>query len=294
MLELPVGVDGRPRKAPGGEKKDLAAATPVDEENAAPAAGDGAPPPPAAGKAGGNADPQRTGCRKPTAEELAWMKANLVDEKVVKPNAFGLKRINAWRKKQGLKPVTLEEVARSRAARTGVAIPGLVPATSAKTMAPAELVGAAGVIDNSQLSWFPPIRTQGSQGSCAAFSTTYYTMTYMVARARGWDVTGTENTNKFSPKWTYNMINGGSDGGSWITTAYSVMQTNGCATWADFPYQTSNSPATNYRAWSTDGDVWLDALNCRMSTSGSISSMNTNTGINNLKDKLNDGYIVNY
>ncbi len=284
LLDLPSGVAAQPRKLPGTEKRDLAAAAPDGQQKAAPAGADGALPPAGGRKSGGgNGDPQRTGCRQPTAAEKAWMKANLVDEKVVKPNAFGLKRINEWRKKQGLKPVTLEQVAQSRAARAGLA-----GGSTGKTSAPAGLISPAAVIDNSQLQCFPPIRTQSPLNSCACFSTTYYTMTYMVARSRGWDVTGTENTNKFSPKWTYNMINGGSDDGSWITTAYSVMQSNGCATWSEFAYD------SNYREWCLDGDVWLNALSYRMSTSGSISNLNTDAGISNLKDKLNDGYILNF
>ncbi len=150
-------------------------------------------------------------------------------------------------------------------------------------------------VDNSQLPWFPPIRTQGDVGSCACFSSTYYTMTYMTARARGWDVrNNSDNTNKFSPKFTYNMINGGENGGTWHDTAMQMMIDHGCPTWEEWPYQTSATPATNYLAWPTSGLIWRSAINYRMSSRGQVTGLDTDAGLNNLKTMLNNGYILNF
>jgi C1A family cysteine protease len=248
-------------------------------------------------RSSGKPDPQMTGCRRPTAQDLAWMKANMIDEKVVVPNTFGLKRINVQRQKQGLAPVTIEQVKQLRAADSGNLSSKALSARIRpvlKVRSATENVSAPAVVDNSLLQWFPPIRSQAGLGSCAAFSTTYYTMTYMTAMARGWDVTDTGNTNKFSPKWTYNMINGGNNNGSSMIRAFQVMESNGCATWSDFPYVGSTTPATNYLEWSVNGDVWRDAINYRTGSQGYISSIETDAGISNLKDKLNNGFILNY
>src|SRR5512142_1992889 len=65
-------------------------------------------------------------------------------------------------------------------------------------------------VDNSALKYFPPIRNQGLIGSCAAFATTYTQLSYMTAFERDLDIRSNEdNTNKYSPKWSYNMVNGG-------------------------------------------------------------------------------------
>ena len=60
-----------------------------------------------------------------------------------------------------------------------------LPLAAAASMAPTDLPRQ---VDNSQLKYFPPIRSQGAFNSCASFSTTYYTLTFMVGRAKDWDV----------------------------------------------------------------------------------------------------------
>src|SRR5512138_311516 len=60
-------------------------------------------------------------------------------------------------------------------------------------------------VDNSALKYFPPIRNQGLLGSCASFATTYTQLSYMTAFERDLDIRSNEdNTNKYSPKWSYN------------------------------------------------------------------------------------------
>jgi hypothetical protein len=66
--------------------------------------------------------------------------------------------------------------------------------------------------------YFPPIGNQGAINSCAGWSTTYYQFTYEVNRYRN---IPTDETNIFSPSWTYNYINGGANNNVLITDAYS-------------------------------------------------------------------------
>ena len=61
-------------------------------------------------------------------------------------------------------------------------------------------------VDNSQTEYFPEINSQGSVGSCVAWATLYYQMTYTVnrdlKRKATWNTT-------FSPLWIYNCCNNG-------------------------------------------------------------------------------------
>ncbi|MCL1901864.1 MAG: hypothetical protein FWG51_05670, partial [Firmicutes bacterium] len=84
----------------------------------------------------------------------------------------------------------------------------LAPAMSAAAALPA-------AYDLSSDKYFPVIGNQGSLGSCAAWSTTYYTYTYEVARLKNNDVKagGKDSPYIYSPKWTYNFVNLGMDEG---------------------------------------------------------------------------------
>lgn len=81
---------------------------------------------------------------------------------------------------------------------------------------------------------FPPILSQGGQGSCTAWSSAYYYKTYQEWQEHQWDLTLEEH--RFSPAFVYNQINGGTDSGSNISDAFLVFATLGCATLADMPY----------------------------------------------------------
>ncbi|MBN1524898.1 MAG: hypothetical protein JW904_10465 [Spirochaetales bacterium] len=113
-------------------------------------------------------------------------------------------------------------------------------------------------VDNSDTIWFPPIGSQGSEGSCTAFSFAYYIQTYTEARERNWDMSGTSwlytdpsglssggrpdsNLNRiFSPDFIYHQINSGTDDGSNGQAASALIIKVGGATWAAMPYNTSD------------------------------------------------------
>jgi len=144
-------------------------------------------------------------------------------------------------------------------------------------------------VDNSKLDCFPPIRDQKPLGSCASFSTTYYAMTHMTALIRGWnEKDDKDNSIKFSPKWTYNIANGGNDEGTSIYGVYQIMSEIGVATWEDVPYD------SNYSEWTLDKDIWIRALNNKVDKFGVIKNLDTDTGLNNLKMMLTNGYVLNF
>jgi hypothetical protein len=108
-------------------------------------------------------------------------------------------------------------------------------------------------VDHSATQWFPPIGSQGSEGSCTTWSAAYYVHTYTMARENGWDISdanwvigsssdgnpGWPNQDRdhiFSPDFVYHQINSGVDDGSSVAAAYSMLCRMGGATWDLMPY----------------------------------------------------------
>jgi hypothetical protein len=89
---------------------------------------------------------------------------------------------------------------------------------------------------------FPTVGNQRSQGSCSAWAATYYSYGYLEAVDNGWTEASLGNTEQLlSPAWTYNMVNGGRDSGSWIDTNMMVIVDWGVATLARMPYDDSDA-----------------------------------------------------
>ena len=229
-----------------------------------------------------------TGLIPPSSADAVWMERNSARVNSVQFNSLGNQRVNEYRQARGQGMVSM------RIAPQGAEVISQSPvaiSTSldlATTAATAAIVGTIlpPAVDNSNLPYFPPIRSQGGIGSCAAWASAYYMGTHMLGLARGINAKNdSDNTTKLSPKWCYNMINGGRDGGSWFTSAFDVMLKNGVPSWADFPYD------SNYLEWSTNPAVWRRAISNRFATTGQVTGMDTNSGINNLKALLNNGYV---
>ena len=214
-----------------------------------------------------------TGLIAPTADELAWERENMSVVQEVELNDLGLKRLAAEQEAETVLLASEELAGESDGNEVIVATSGGLPSS----------------VDNSTLQYFPGIRSQGGLGSCAAFSVTYYTMTYMTALARGWDASDPgDNTTKFSPKWTYNMVNGGVDTGAGIGSVFEVLADHGAATWAELPYD------NNYREWVYDDpEVWRNAVGVRPSEIGYLYAADDD-GIDDVKTMLANGSILNF
>ncbi len=229
--------------------------------------------------------PRFTGLPEMTAEELAWQNKHLLKVKKIKLNRLGMKRINKWRRGKGKRAFRSNEVTLSVTGREmETALDENAVTDSSLSVPQADFPGS---VDNSQLQYFPPIRSQGSLGSCGSFSGAYYTMTYMLAKAKGFDAKNGGDDFRLSPKWFYNMVNNGSDSGSWYYWAYEIGKKHGAATWSEFPYD------ANYRQWNTDPDVWLNALYRSFDQSGYIANTHTDAGIEQVKQMLLNGYVLN-
>jgi PKD repeat protein len=84
------------------------------------------------------------------------------------------------------------------------------------------------------------------------------------------------------------MVNGGANVGSYHYDAYAIAQKHGLATWAEFPYD------SDYRGWCLNPDAWRNALGVRADRSGKVASINTDTGLSQLKQMLVNGYVLNF
>lgn len=230
-----------------------------------------------------NGDPQGTGARRPTAEEWAWGEKNMMKTGRVRWNPLGLSRVNQARQAKGLARlggVDAEAVPLGREA-VAAAPDGSTPADATTAVVPA-------AVDNSTTKYFPPIRSQGSLNSCAQFSAVYYTLTYMTAMACNWDAKNGGDAFRFSPKWTYNMLNGGNNVGTWHYDAYAIALKHGVAAWSDLPYD------SDYRGWCMNPDAWLYALCHRAEKTGKVTGLDTDAGLNQLKQLLVNGYVLNF
>ena len=196
----------------------------------------------------------------------------------VHANQLGLERINAHRALQG-KPAL--EVSTVKA--IGQEIESSIVGTRMSVQAAlpnAELLGQLpDSIDNSLRTFFPPIGDQGYLNACLPFATTYYQLSYMSA------LVGNPQF-LYSPKWTYNMINGGADGGSYPTDAYALLEKHGAATLAEFPYD------SNYRGWCLTPSAWRNALSVRTHPVQYLDNASSASGIESIKELLTNGYIL--
>ena len=86
----------------------------------------------------------------------------------------------------------------------------------------------------------PPVKSQGSYGSCVGWATTYYYKTFQEKMEHGWDVGTT--AHQFSPSFVWNQINGGQNQGTYFDDAFDVLLDSGSATWESMPY-------THYATW---------------------------------------------
>ena len=144
-------------------------------------------------------------------------------------------------------------------------------------------------IDLSTDLAFPCIGNQGSIGSCTAWATTYYQFTYEVNKLKGTAAKEMVNNeyvnieeNVYSPTWTYNLINGGGNNGTFDGDAYRVLTYQGAMTLADMPYDASNY---DFDEWSSNISKLTEALEYRINK-GNVSSLNS------AKEKLADGHTL--
>ncbi len=134
---------------------------------------------------------------------------------------------------------------------------------------------------------FPAVYSQGAEGSCASWSTAYYTNGFLQAKDYGWTDQHTSwgSANKdhlMSVDWVYHKVNGGSDSGSNFENPMGVISTLGNCPESYMPYSTSD-----HTSWG-DEDAWRQAPIYR---AGGYQTTSV-TNIDVVKSWIDDGYAV--
>lgn len=202
----------------------------------------------------------------------------------VKPNKIGAARINHHLQKLGQNPADIhvattheEEFITNKNHKGG---------SSEELLASWGVTALPSSVNNSQLPCFPPIGDQGQHGACVGFATTYYHATHEYGLLNGIN-NKTSTANICSPKWTYNMINGGYDGGSYPNDGYNLLNINGATSIANFPYDGNSSQ------WDLNSADWISALNVRMAPVQFLT-VNSTADITTMKSILNNGHAITF
>ncbi len=151
-------------------------------------------------------------------------------------------------------------------------------------------------VDNSQSPYFPAIENQGDLGACVYWAETYYQFTYTMNKARGITTTP-ENT--FSPSFTFNIGNGGKNGGGWDIDGFTLMQEIGNVPLSLVPYTEDD-----YLSWHPQENLWREALNYRVKsyeifkdvgdlTTNQITSVD-DTDLTKIKTCLANGEVLSF
>lgn len=155
-----------------------------------------------------------------------------------------------------------------------------------------ELAHFPRAVDNSTLPCFPPIFYQGELNSCTSVAVTYYQLTHMTGLVRGWDQKRAGAAQRFSPLWTFNLINGGNNRGTFQSRAYAALLAHGAVSLKEMPYHSTSNPATNYRRWPDDPVLWQHALENRIEAFGVIQEANVVKLLRRMKQLLVNGHVL--
>lgn len=143
-------------------------------------------------------------------------------------------------------------------------------------------------VNNSTLPSFPPIGDQRALGSCVAWASTYYQASHELGLLNGYN-NKTSTANVLSPKWTYNTLNEGYDGGLYVMDAYTLLNLNGAPSIASFPYD------NNYLQWDLNTQDWISALSNRFANAQLVSGIGgSNQDLTTIKQMLNNGHVLTF
>lgn len=150
--------------------------------------------------------------------------------------------------------------------------------------------------DNSGNVSFPPIGNQGSSNSCTAWALGYYQATNNIALVRGQNAKNAADANdvRISPKFLYNLTNGGANAGSFQTDAMNVLCSYGAPSWSVCT-GTTTSTTSNYRTWNPGAEIWESALANKMNRAAYIAIDPSDTdSFDVIRKALLNGYVVSF
>jgi C1A family cysteine protease len=201
-----------------------------------------------------------------------------------KPNHIGVTRILEHAKKKGLVVSGLtpakhhEEFIKS----VGASPLSDLEYASSDTPLPSS-------VDNSTLSSFPPIGDQQTEGSCVAWGSTYYQASHEIGMLNGYN-NKTSMQNVLSPRWTYNLLNGGVDGGLMPDNAFSLLAQNGAVNIVSFPYV--NGDVTS---WDLNSQDWIAAISNRLAPAQYVTGIGGDQqNLQAIKELLTNGHVLTF
>lgn len=155
-----------------------------------------------------------------------------------------------------------------------------------KQIASSDIPSSFDITTNEETKkFFPPIGNQGTMNSCVGWATTYYQYTYEVNRYKNEPTT---EENIYSPAWTYNYINGGSNTSTYIDDGYAVLHNQGAMKLVDYPHPSKYSQYSFN--WSTDIPKMIDALEYR--TTLDTYCVTDTTYLNKVKERIANGHVA--
>lgn len=158
--------------------------------------------------------------------------------------------------------------------------------SSEKQRASSDIPTSFDITENEETKkFFPPIGNQSTMNSCVGWATTYYQYTYEVNRYKNEPTT---EENIYSPSWTYNYINGGSNNTAYIDDGYAVLHNQGAMKLIDYPH-----PTKYYQYsfdWSTDIPKMIDALEYR--TTLDTYCVADTLYIDMVKERIAEGHVA--
>jgi C1A family cysteine protease len=143
----------------------------------------------------------------------------------------------------------------------------------------------AASVDNSLSNYFPPIRSQGGQGSCTAWAAAYYYNTYTQANDENLTVSGGDNNHICSPAFLYPLENDGVDNGAYTNQVVARLNNIGCCSWTNMPYS-----QLDWTTWPSEAS-WVEALKRRTQDFLTIY-LTADAGIAALKQHLANGNVA--
>ena len=158
-------------------------------------------------------------------------------------------------------------------------------------------------VDVSANNTFPPIRDQGSFGSCGPWAHAYYMMTNNLANVRGWDAKHNSNY-RISPKWVYSLL--AVSKWSEKEQEYVLQGTNRitvltllCELGAPFYNELEQPEITldDWNNWKMKTTIWENAIANKMENYAYINVVNqekTDINLVNVKKTLLNGYVLTF